>query len=180
MGSAFLKNWEHLSASRRGWALGSIFGLFMTALYFFGPATWGHHGGINLSSFLAVPATLGILCAESLLADLPRSLFAYGPLPTRIAYVATAGLVNYIFWGSYCYFLYRTLQSGQLSGAPMAFFSLFMFFCSVVGIAYSLNSGVRFNQISTSLFILLTALLLALLSIVPLFSYLAGRERPVD
>lgn len=158
-----LQSWERLTLGRRGWAVGSMLGLIATLFYFWGPANWGHTGSVNVLSFLSVPATPGILIAE-IFFDLEA---------LRSVYVALACAANYLFWGCYGVILYRVFRSNLAQENRLVGFALFSFFWSVVGMAYALNSGVVFNHPSRALLILLVALLLALVSLAPLFAFLA-------
>lgn len=166
-----LAPWETLTPARRGWAVGSVFGLLVTIFYYIGPGLWGHYGVINFFSFLSIPATPGILIAEQLM-NLPVPALHENGTIARACYAGFSGGANYILWGGYLALVYRAIHWNHIQDVRMVGFCLFTFFWSVVGMAYALNSGVIFNEVSADSVILLIALFLALLSLAPVFAYL--------
>jgi hypothetical protein len=171
------KPWGSLNESRRGWALGSILGLGITAFYFIaaikGLNPYGAHYTFSLVSSPAIP---GLFCAEQISQFVHQRLFALDRQSTQIFYIGLCSLINYFFWGGYFSLLFKVTVEKKSINYKILFFSFLNLFTAVIGISYSINRGVSLQNLSPSLFILFCSLALAMISFVIIFEGLISHK----
>ena len=168
-----LKPWEHLTFPRRGWAVGSIFGLIITTLYLFLYGTKIIPVNSFYFIFLTIPTLPGILFAEQIIPYLQLHF----PFKVRFVYALLVTTGNYFFWGGVSSFIFRLAHRVTLRNLRTPYLAFVILFFGVASMAYSLGRGIRLRALSVDLIILLVGLMLCLFSMTTIYAYLLDNTK---
>ena len=166
------KTWESLSEARRGWAIGSIFGLAMTTMAFMGEDFVQQYGEVYFFPFLALPALPGLLISQKIMlwvltSDLPSEF-----IKIHYLFGFISCLVNYPLWGAYFAFIFKHTPSRFSFGMGTLIFFLIAFFSGMVSVSYCMRRGIAILNTSPSFYLLFVGFFLCLLSLGVLISWI--------
>ena len=164
--------WKKLTEARRGWAVGSIFGLLATTLAYGAIPAFQRYGSVYFFNLHSLPSIPGVLFSEKILiwAINANLQINYAKLHFLQAFIAC--LINYPLWGAYFAIIFKhTEQPTPFHFWTMLFF-LMTFFSGMITVTYTLRRGMVLAEFSPAFYLFIVGFILTLLSLGVLMTWL--------